>query len=43
MPTFHFDCPADLACDALEKACALCEQCGAHAVVVFERMVCRLH
>jgi hypothetical protein len=35
--------PSDLATPMLEKVCAVCEYCGAHAVMYLERAVKRLH
>jgi hypothetical protein len=35
--------PSDLAIPMLEKVCAVCGYCGAHAVMYLERAVHRMH
>jgi hypothetical protein len=35
--------PSDLATPMLEKVCAVCEYCGAHAVMYLQRAVHRMH
>ena len=35
--------PSDLGTPMLEKVCAVCEYCGAHAVMYLQRAVHRMH
>jgi hypothetical protein len=35
--------PPDLATPMLEKVCAVCEYCGAHAVMYLQRALHRIH